>query len=165
MAKYTNIDFNPDLLNRPNIDELLNKVKSLKGMRLRDKIDLLVIGGNTIRIDRPTLDTRYIQGNNPDVFIYSKNKILDNSIPLFKTANRKVIISDDLFKLLDYKFVMIEGTYNLLEKLKQRIDFIILIISPKIKNGDNALNEIDIDFEIMHENFIGDDKIVFLKRK
>ena len=132
---------------------------------LRDKIDLLVIGGNTIRIDRPTLDTRYIQGNNPDVFIYSKNKIFDNSIPLFKTANRKVIISDDLFKLLDYKFVMIEGTYNLLEKLKQRIDFIILIISPKIKNGDNALNEIDIDFEIMHENFIGDDKIVFLKRK
>ena len=132
---------------------------------LRDKIDLLVIGGNTIRIDRPTLDTRYIQGNNPDIFIYSKNKIFDNNIPLFKTANRKVIISDDLFKLLDYKFVMIEGTYNLLEKLKQRIDFIILIISPKIKNGDNALNEIDIDFEIMHENFIGDDKIVFLKRK
>lgn len=132
---------------------------------LRDKIDLLVIGGNTIRIDRPTLDTRYIQGNNPDVFIYSKNKIFDNSIPLFKTANRKVIISDDLFKLLDYKFVMIEGTYNLLEKLKQRIDFIILIISPKVKNGDNALNEINIDFEIMHENFIGEDKIVFLKRK
>lgn len=132
---------------------------------LRDKIDLLVIGGNTIRIDRPTLDTRYIQGNNPDVFIYSKNKIFDNSIPLFKTANRKVIISDDLFKLLDYKFVMIEGTYNLLEKLKQRIDFIILIISPKIKNGDNALNEINMDFEIMHENFIGEDKIVFLKRK
>ena len=132
---------------------------------LRDKIDLLVIGGNTIRIDRPTLDTRYIQGNNPDVFIYSKNKIFDNNIPLFKTANRKVIISDDLFKLLDYKFVMIEGTYNLLEKLKQRIDFIILIISPKIKNGDNALNEINIDFEIMHENFIGEDKIVFLKRK
>jgi diaminohydroxyphosphoribosylaminopyrimidine deaminase/5-amino-6-(5-phosphoribosylamino)uracil reductase len=132
---------------------------------LRDKIDLLVIGGNTIRIDRPTLDTRYIQGNNPDIFIYSKNKIFDNSIPLFKTANRKVIISDDLFKLLDYKFVMIEGTYNLLEKLKQRIDFIILIISPKIKNGDNALNEINMDFEIMHENFIGEDKIVFLKRK
>ena len=132
---------------------------------LRDKIDLLVIGGNTIRIDRPTLDTRYIQRNNPDVFIYSKNKIFGNSIPLFKTANRKVIISDDLFKLLDYKFVMIEGTYNLLEKLKQRIDFIILIISPRTKNGDNALNEIDIDFEIMHENFIGDDKIVFLKRK
>ncbi|PUE64993.1 bifunctional diaminohydroxyphosphoribosylaminopyrimidine deaminase/5-amino-6-(5-phosphoribosylamino)uracil reductase RibD [Arcobacter caeni] len=145
------------------------KISSNRGLAyvhaLRDKIDLLVIGGNTIRIDKPTLDTRYIQGNNPDIFIYSKNKIFDKNIPLFKTANRKVIISDDLFKLLDYKFVMIEGTYNLLEKLKQRIDFIILIISPKIKNGDNASNEINMDFEIMHENYIGEDKIVFLKRK
>ena len=39
MAKYTNIDFNQDILNRPNIDKLLNKVKSLKGVRLKDKID------------------------------------------------------------------------------------------------------------------------------
>ena len=39
MAKYTNIDFNQDILNRPNIENLLNKVKSLKGIRLKDKID------------------------------------------------------------------------------------------------------------------------------
>lgn len=132
---------------------------------LRDKIDLLVIGGNSIRIDKPTLDTRYIQGKNPDIFIYSKNKVFDNNIPLFKIPNRKVLISDNLYKLLDYKFIMIEGVYNLLDKLKERIDFFILIISPKIRKGQNALNEIDLDFEIIHENFIGEDKIVFLKRK
>ena len=40
MAKYANIDFNPDNLNRPNIENLLNKVKGLKGVRLKDKIDL-----------------------------------------------------------------------------------------------------------------------------
>lgn len=40
MAKYANVDFNQDILNRPNIDKLLNKVKSLKGIRLKDKIDL-----------------------------------------------------------------------------------------------------------------------------
>ena len=39
MAKYANIDFNPDILTRPNIENLLNKVKSLKGVRLKDKID------------------------------------------------------------------------------------------------------------------------------
>ena len=39
MAKYTNVDFTQDILNRPNIDKLLNKVKSLKGVRLKDKID------------------------------------------------------------------------------------------------------------------------------
>lgn len=132
---------------------------------LRDKIDLLVIGGNSVRIDKPTLDTRYIQGKNPDIFIYSKNKVFDTNIPLFKIPNRKVLISDDLYKLLDYKFIMIEGVYNLLDKLKERIDFFILIISPKIRKGQNALNEIDLDFEIIHENFIGEDKIVFLKRK
>lgn len=132
---------------------------------LRDKIDLLVIGGNSVRIDKPTLDTRYIQGNNPDIFIYSKNKVFDNNIPLFKIPHRKVLISDDLYKLLDYKFIMIEGVYNLLDKLKERIDFFILIISPKIRKGQNTLNEIDLDFEIIHENFIGEDKIVFLKRK
>lgn len=132
---------------------------------LRDKIDLLVIGGNSVRIDKPTLDTRYIQGKNPNIFIYSKNKVFDTNIPLFKIPNRKVLISDDLYKLLDYKFIMIEGVYNLLDKLKERIDFFILIISPKIRKGQNALNDIDLDFEIIHENFIGEDKIVFLKRK
>lgn len=132
---------------------------------LRDKIDLLVIGGNSVRVDKPTLDARYIAGRAPDIFIYSKNKIFDNNIPLFRIPNRNVIISDDLFKLLDYKFVMIEGVYTLLDKLKERIDFLILIVNSKIKNGQNALNDIDINFEILHENYIGEDKIMFLKRK
>ena len=126
------------------------KISSNSGLAyvhtLRDKIDLLVIGGNTVRIDKPTLDARYIAGRAPDVMIYSKNKVFDNNIPLFKIPNRKVIISDDLFKLLDYKFVMIEGVYTLLDKLKERINFLILIVSPKIKNGKNSLVDIDLDF-------------------
>ena len=40
MAKYINTDFNQDILNRPNIENLLNKVKGLKGVRLKNKIDL-----------------------------------------------------------------------------------------------------------------------------
>jgi len=131
---------------------------------LRDKIDLLMIGGNTARTDKPTLDTRYVYGKNPDVFIYSKKGLLSQNIPLFNVPNRKVIVSDDLFKLLDYKLVMIEGVYNLLEILKDKIDFIVLLINPKIRNGINAINQINLDFEIMHENYLGDEKIVFLKR-
>jgi diaminohydroxyphosphoribosylaminopyrimidine deaminase/5-amino-6-(5-phosphoribosylamino)uracil reductase len=132
---------------------------------LRDKIDLMVIGGNTVKTDKPTLDARYIAGRAPNVMIYSKNKIFDTNIPLFKIPNREVIISDDLFKLLDYKFVMVEGTYNLLDTLKERIDYLVLLVSPKIRKGENALNEIDMDFEIIHENYIGQEKIVYLKRK
>lgn len=132
---------------------------------LRDKIDLMMIGGNTVRTDRPTLDARYVAGRAPNILIYSKNKIFDNQIPLFKVANREVIISDDLFKLLDYKFVMVEGTYTLIDVLKERLDYIVLLVNPKIRKGSNALNELDIDYEIVHENFIGEEKIMYLKRK
>ncbi len=132
---------------------------------LRDKIDLMLIGGNTVRTDKPTLDARFIAGRAPNVMIYSKNKIFDKKIPLFHIPNREVIISDDLFKLLDYKFVMVEGVYKLMDVLKERLDFIVLLVSPKIRNGVNVLNEIDIDFEIVHENYIGDEKIIFLKLK
>lgn len=132
---------------------------------LRDKIDLMLIGGNTVRIDKPTLDARFIAGRAPNIMIYTKNSVFDNKIPLFKIPNRDVIISNDLFKLLDYKFVMVEGTYNLMDSLKEKLDYVILIISPKIRKGVNALNDLNIDFEIVHENFIGEEKIVYLKRK
>lgn len=132
---------------------------------LRDKVDLMLIGGNTVRTDKPTLDSRFIAGRAPNILIYSKNKIFDKNIPLFKVPNREVIISDDLFRLLDYKFIMVEGTYNLIDILKDKLDYIVLLISPKIRKGLNALNDLDIEFEIIHENFIGEEKIVFLKRK
>ncbi|APW64687.1 riboflavin biosynthesis protein RibD [Poseidonibacter parvus] len=132
---------------------------------LRDKIDLLLIGGNTVRTDKPTLDARYIAGRAPNVMIYSKNKIFDRKIPLFHIPNREVVISDDLFKLLDHKFIMVEGTYTLLDTLKEKLDYILLIVNPKIRKGSNALNDLDIDFEIVHENYIGEEKLVFLKRK
>lgn len=132
---------------------------------LRDKIDLMLIGGNTVRNDRPTLDARYAVGRAPNIMIYSKNKIFDKKIPLFNVPNREVIISDDLFKLLDYKFVMVEGAYHLLDVLKERVDYLVLLISPKIRRGQNALNDIHIDFEIVHENKIGEEKIMYLKRK
>ena len=141
-----------------------SKMSQLYVHTLRDKVDLMLIGGNTVRIDKPTLDARYIGGRAPNIMIYSKNKIFDNNIPLFKVPNRNVIISDDLFKLLDHKLVMVEGIYNLMNILKEKIDYIILIVSPKIRNGINALNKIDMDFEIIHENYIGKEKIIYLKK-
>lgn len=142
-----------------------SKMSQLYVHTLRDKVDLMLIGGNTVRIDKPTLDARYIAGQAPNIMIYSKNKIFDNNIPLFKVPNREVLISDDLFKLLDYKLVMVEGVYNLMNILKEKIDYIVLIVSPKIRNGINALNDINMDFEIVHENYLGEEKIIYLKRK
>ena len=131
---------------------------------LRSKIDLLCIGGNTVREDKPILDTRYIKdGINPDILIYSKQKSFDTSIELFNVSNRNVYISDNLEKLDDSNFVMIEGGYKLLEIIKTKIDYIILLISPEMKFGLNYISKMNLNFKIIHEYYIEDDKIVFLK--
>jgi len=116
--------------------------------QIRDKIDLLVIGGNTVRIDRPTLDSRRIKGKNPDILIYSKNKNFDKTIPLFNVPDRKVFIDDNLERLKDYKFIMIEGGENLYNKLKDLVDWKVFIISPKMNNLEN-FKTID-NIEILH---------------
>lgn len=130
---------------------------------LRHKIDLLLVGGNTVRIDKPKLDARFIAGRAPNIQIYSKNKIFDKNIPLFSIPNREVIISDNLLNMFNYKFVMIEGGYKLLDLLKETFDYLVLLISPKMRVGLNA-KEIEMDFKIVHENYIGEDKIVFLRK-
>ncbi|MEA1916806.1 MAG: bifunctional diaminohydroxyphosphoribosylaminopyrimidine deaminase/5-amino-6-(5-phosphoribosylamino)uracil reductase RibD, partial [Campylobacterota bacterium] len=54
--------------------------------QMRDVCDLLIIGGNTVRVDRPTLDARVIDGKAPDILIYSKSHDFDEDIPLFKIS-------------------------------------------------------------------------------
>ncbi|ACM93308.1 riboflavin biosynthesis protein RibD [Nautilia profundicola AmH] len=125
---------------------------------IRDKIDLLVIGGNTVRIDRPTLDARRVNGKAPDVLIYSKNDGIERDIPLFNVKNRKVFIEDSLEKLEDYKFIMIEGGERLYNEIKHMVDWKVFIVSPKFANRFNFRSE--DEFEILHTNQ-SSDLIVF----
>jgi len=139
----------------------ITKKSSLKWVhKVRDKIDLIVIGGETIREDKPTLDTRFIQnGKNPDILIYSKNKNFDKNIPLFQVPNRKVFISDNLDIINDYKFIMIEGGENLYKHLKDKIDWKVFIVNKnKFINRDNF--KIDEELEILYNNS-GNDLILF----
>ncbi|PSM51570.1 diaminohydroxyphosphoribosylaminopyrimidine deaminase / 5-amino-6-(5-phosphoribosylamino)uracil reductase [Campylobacter blaseri] len=103
--------------------------------KLREKIDLLVIGGNTVRVDRPTLDTRLINnGKNPDIFIYSKKQNFDKSIPLFGVENRKVTISNDIKLIKNYKLCMFEGGENLLNNLPNFVSHILIFSSTSFMN-------------------------------
>ena len=134
-------------------DESLNWVH-----KIRDKIDLLVIGGNTVRIDRPTLDARRVGGKAPDVLIYSKSNGFDKDIPLFKVPGRKVFIENTLEKIENYKFVMIEGGERLYNEIKDKVEWKVFIISPKFANRFNFRSE--DRFEIVH-TVKSDDLIVF----
>jgi len=127
----------------------ISSESSLKWVhQIRDKIDLLVIGGNTVRIDRPTLDSRRIKGKNPDILIYSKQKDFDKTIPLFNVNDRKVFISDNLDILEKYNFIMIEGGEKLYNELKNFVDWKVFIVSPKMNMLENFKTADNL--EILH---------------
>ncbi|MDO8454265.1 MAG: bifunctional diaminohydroxyphosphoribosylaminopyrimidine deaminase/5-amino-6-(5-phosphoribosylamino)uracil reductase RibD, partial [Sulfurimonas sp.] len=97
---------------------------------MRDICDLLVIGGNTVRVDRPTLDARLVDGKASDILIISREKEFDTTIPLFGVANRKVIISDNFSICQEYKNIMIEGSSKMFELTREIVDYYLCFIAP-----------------------------------
>ncbi len=127
---------------------------------LRNKIDLLIIGGNTVRIDRPTLDSRLVNGKAPDILIYSKQKEFDKTIPLFHVKNRKVFISSSLEIVKKYNFIMIEGGNGMLNATKEIVDSYLFFIAPHIRKGE-TLN-LDLSLRTVHQNSLGGDTLLWL---
>jgi diaminohydroxyphosphoribosylaminopyrimidine deaminase/5-amino-6-(5-phosphoribosylamino)uracil reductase len=129
---------------------------------MRDKCDLLVIGGETVRVDRPTLDARLVDGKAPDVLIYSQNKEFDQSIALFGVKGRKVIISDSLDEIKNYKNIMIEGGSNMFEATKNIVDRYICYVAPKTGGSKVFSTNMD-EFKILNILQEGEDIIMWLK--
>jgi diaminohydroxyphosphoribosylaminopyrimidine deaminase/5-amino-6-(5-phosphoribosylamino)uracil reductase len=129
---------------------------------MRDVCDLLVIGGNSVRVDRPTLDARLVNGKAPDILIVSKGNDFDKTIPLFSVENRDVIISDNFDILSNYKNIMIEGGEGMFEYSKDIVDCYLTFISPQI-GGNNGFvgNE---KFEILNILQEEQDIIMWMKR-
>jgi len=131
---------------------------------LRDVCDLLVIGGNTVREDNPTLDARLVNGKVPDVLIYSKTQNFNKEIPLFKIKDRNVFIEDNFDKLKGYKNILIEGGPGMFEATKNIVDRYLCFLAPKTGGKVKFSNE-KIDLEILHSNKLDNDLMLWMKRK
>ena len=107
---------------------------------LRNVCDTLLIGGNTVRVDRPTLDCRFIQGRAPNILIYTKKDNFDREIPLFNVPNRSVSIIDDLTFLEEPSFVLVEGGEGMLQALKDKIDWLLIYQTPKLSTNNLTYN-------------------------
>ena len=129
--------------------------------KLRDVCDLLVIGGNTVRTDRPRLDARLVGGKAPDVLIYSKEKEFDRTIPLFDVPGRQVFIENSLDCLKEYKCVMIEGSERMFEATRHLTHLYLAFFAPKFASSDGFRN-VDADFRILSERKVGDDIMAYL---
>ncbi|MDX1295764.1 MAG: bifunctional diaminohydroxyphosphoribosylaminopyrimidine deaminase/5-amino-6-(5-phosphoribosylamino)uracil reductase RibD [Sulfurimonadaceae bacterium] len=129
---------------------------------MRDVCDLMVIGGNTVKTDRPTLDARMVNGKAPDVLIYSRDNEFDKTIPLFAVEGRKVIISDSLDAMSDYKNVMVEGGPGMFEAVQSKVDYCLSFVAPK-SGGTIPFAKSSETFEIMYSNVSGNDLMIWLK--
>lgn len=132
--------------------------------KLRDVCDLLVIGGNTVRRDRPTLNARLVNGKAPDILIISKEKEFDQTIPLFQVQNRKVYIADNFEVLKEYKNIMIEGGKTLYNLTKEFVDLYLCYIAPKF-GGKQSFEDVKEEFEILNADKEHEDIIMWMKRK
>ncbi len=110
--------------------------------KLRDKVELLVISGETVRVDRPTLNA--INGTPPNILIVSSKKDFDKTIPLFSIPNREVFIENSFEKVKDYKYVLFEGGAKFFEVTKDIIDWYLFFIAPTIQNGLSLSSKTDL---------------------
>ena len=132
--------------------------------KMRGVCDLLVIGGNTVRIDRPTLDARLAEAKAPDILILSKQKEFDLSIPLFGVENRNVFIDDSFDILKKYNNIMIEGGEAMFELSKKFVDIYLCFIAPKF-GGEVGFEKTDDKFEILNIQKESQDIMVWMKKE
>ena len=141
----------------------LSSYESLKHVhKIREKITKLLIGGNTVAVDKPTLDCRFVSAKAPDIVIYS-DKQFSRQIPLFNVANRDVKISKDLSFLQEPGFVLIEGGENMLKLLQKKIDWFLTFQVPTISNESGYSG--DMKLQYLHVEKKSDDLMIYSKVK
>ncbi|NIP62585.1 MAG: 2,5-diamino-6-(ribosylamino)-4(3H)-pyrimidinone 5'-phosphate reductase [Nitrosopumilaceae archaeon] len=65
-----------------------SSVQDLKRVhRLRNKVDAILIGTNTLKIDNPTLSVRHVKGKNPIRIILDSNGLISSNSKIIKTCN------------------------------------------------------------------------------
>ena len=130
--------------------------------QLREVCDTLLIGGNTVRVDRPTLDCRFTGAKAPNIMIYSKEDNFDRQIPLFAVKNREVSTTNDLSFLEKPSFVMVEGGEGMLNALKEKIDWVLMYQTPKLSENSLTYNT-TMNLQFLHTDKIDVDMMIWSK--
>jgi diaminohydroxyphosphoribosylaminopyrimidine deaminase/5-amino-6-(5-phosphoribosylamino)uracil reductase len=116
--------------------------------KIREVSTKLLIGGNTVRVDRPTLDCRFTGAKAPNIYIYSKNDNFDREIPLFKVKDRVVEVGDNLDFLNQKGLILIEGGEGMLRAMAKYIDWLLIFQAPKLMANCLSYN-IDMRLEFL----------------
>ena len=130
--------------------------------QLREVCDMLLIGGNTVRVDRPTLDCRFTEGEAPDITIYTNEDNFDRNIPLFGVEKREVSMTNDLSCLENPSFVLVEGGEGMLNALKEKIDWMLIYQTPKLSTNSLTYNT-TMNLQFLHQVNMDVDMMIWSK--
>jgi len=108
--------------------------------QMREVCNKLLIGGGTVRSDRPTLDCRFSGGKAPDIFIYSREDDIDREIPLFEMKRREVSVGNSLDFLNKPSFIIVEGGEGMIKALSSYIDWMLIYQTPKLSTNNLTYN-------------------------
>lgn len=130
-----------------------NELSRTYAHKIRSVIDILAVGGETIRKDRPILDARLSKSKAPDLCILSHKKLqdFDSTIALFNVPNRRIFTTIPK----EAKFIMYEGGENFLHSLKEQMDMFLIFQSPNFHNERNI--QTALHFTPLYRGFLGDD--------
>ncbi|EKS2641476.1 bifunctional diaminohydroxyphosphoribosylaminopyrimidine deaminase/5-amino-6-(5-phosphoribosylamino)uracil reductase RibD [Campylobacter coli] len=130
-----------------------NELSRTYAHKIRSVIDLLVLGGETIRKDRPILDARLCKGKAPNLCILSHQNLenFDKSIPLFSVPHRQIYTQIPN----KAKFLMYEGGENFLKKFKDEMDMFLIFQSSSLNDEKNVT--MPLNFKPLYRNFLGSD--------
>ncbi|MRJ02831.1 MAG: bifunctional diaminohydroxyphosphoribosylaminopyrimidine deaminase/5-amino-6-(5-phosphoribosylamino)uracil reductase RibD [Epsilonproteobacteria bacterium] len=127
--------------------------------KIRDKVDLLVVGGGTVRIDRPILDARLVGGRAPNILIYSRRGKFNRKIPLFNVPGREVSIESSLESIKEHRFIMIEGGEGMLHESRWLVDWYLWFLAPTLRREENY--RIDKKITFLKSVAIGPDLLIW----
>ncbi|CAA6806775.1 MAG: Diaminohydroxyphosphoribosylaminopyrimidine deaminase (EC / 5-amino-6-(5-phosphoribosylamino)uracil reductase (EC [uncultured Sulfurovum sp.] len=129
--------------------------------QLRAVCSEMLIGGNTVREDRPTLDCRFTGEPAPDITIYAKEDNFDRDIPLFSVSERYVSITN----CLDFSqpsFILVEGGGGMFNALKENIDWLLQYQTPKLTSHPLGY-EVEVTLQYLFQDKKGVDLMLWSK--
>ena len=129
--------------------------------KLREVSNKILIGGNTVRVDRPKLDCRFLEDTiPPDVYIYSNNDNFDRDIALFNIPHRSIEVGDNLSFLDNPSFIIIEGGEGMLNAIKDKIDWLLIYQTSTVSTNDKDY-KLNLSTQSLHQRKMGKDVMLW----
>lgn len=130
--------------------------------QLRSVCTQMLMGGNTIRVDKPRLDCRFTGDDAPNITIYSKEDGFDRNIPLFSVLNREITITDKLDFFDKPSFILIEGGGGMMNALNDKIDWLLQYQTPKLSSHDSSYG-VNRNLKFLFQDKKGSDLMLWSK--